>query len=116
MKYTGRFEGWAKTKENEINAEIAQLREEIGDLEKKIAQIKAALIGLGIAAGAASVAIPILGVVAYATGPFAPFVVAFGAFVAIGTVASAIGLGVSLKGFHPPVLPPSVFPVIFVVL
>ena len=81
-----------KEKENEVTAEIAQLCEEIGDLEQKIAKIKSALIGLDIAAGAASVAIPILGLVAYATGPFAPFIIAFGAFAAVSTLASVIGL------------------------
>lgn len=87
--FTGTFSNWAQERENAIGSEIADLQNQISDLNDEINAKTIAMIALGAVAGAS---LPITGVIAACCGPAAPVVMLVGCLVAFATAGTAIGL------------------------
>ena len=68
----GEFGTWAKEKRDAENQRLQEVEKQIVSLNSELASLRLALVATG---AAASLAVPITGVIAWFAGPFAPFVI-----------------------------------------
>lgn len=68
----GEFGTWAKEKRDTQNQRLQEVENQIVILNSELASLRLALVATG---AAASLAVPITGVIAWFAGPFAPFVI-----------------------------------------
>lgn len=74
----GEFGTWAKDKRDAQNQRLREVESQIATLNAELASLRVALAAAG---AAASLAVPITGVIAWFAGPFAPFVIVSSFFI-----------------------------------
>ncbi|KAH8112481.1 hypothetical protein DFH11DRAFT_1545834 [Phellopilus nigrolimitatus] len=91
--FTGSFGGWAFDKEGADTKELEQARKDLETLRKELSELKIALFAVG---GAAAASLPVTGILALLSGPFAPFVIIGGLIFAGLSTSSVVGLAVAI--------------------
>lgn len=70
--FTGSFSGWAFDKEGADTKELEQARKDLEKLRNELSELQIALFAVG---GVAAASLPVTGILALISGPFAAFVI-----------------------------------------
>ena len=70
--FEGSFTTWAVAKEGQLSRELIEAQKALGDLQEKLARLNTAMIAMGITA---ATSLPATGIIAWLSGPAAPFVI-----------------------------------------
>ncbi|KAH8112479.1 hypothetical protein DFH11DRAFT_1728648 [Phellopilus nigrolimitatus] len=91
--FIGSFSGWASDKEGADTKELEQARKDLDELRNELSKLRVALFAVG---GVAAASLPVTGILALLSGPFAPIVIIGGLIFAGVSTSSVVGLAIAI--------------------